>query len=283
MLTVVMFMVAKDSQHCTRFKHEFRGLLVHLLSAFPPAARGAARHPSSGAGLPPIEAGTMADNAAKKLADLAISILSEHSPEVEAFSADGGVLKLTVQGQRGAYIAALAPKLHVRAGLQLLARAGDPQGAGHDIELAVAEIHSANESTVAVDLRVLDVRRRDSHRMTPRAQLADLALVHVLGARAIAPADEFDVRLADLSTNGVAFVTDRSFYSGDLVAMMITVSGGVLRLRGRVLQTTASHYGRQRVGCEITQVSENDRRRIAALTDERPAGGDPGHRLRRSA
>jgi len=57
----------------------------------------------------------------------------------------------------------------------------------------------------------------------------------------------------------------------------------VLRLQARVLQTSLSHYGRQRVGCEILQIADEDRRRISALTSERPHTGTAEQRLRRTA
>ena len=107
--------------------------------------------------------------------------------------------------------------------------------------------------------------------------------MHVLGARRIAEGEEFDVRLADLSPSGVAFVTDRSFHTGDFFAMMVTIRGQLLRLQARALQTSPSHYGRQRVGCEILQIADDDRRHISALTAEAPHTGTVDQRFRRSA
>jgi hypothetical protein len=130
---------------------------------------------------------------------------------------------------------------------------------------------------------VRDVLRRESERTTPRAAVEELALMHVLGARRIAEGEEFDVRLADLSPTGVAFITDRSFHTGDFFAMMVTIRGQLLRLQARALQTSPSHYGRQRVGCEILQIADDDRRHISALTAEAPHTGTVDQRFRRSA
>ena len=217
----------------------------------------------------------------KKRADLAVSILSQlASNRVEAFSSDGGVVMLDVQSQDGVYIVAEAPRLRVRTQLDLLVRTNDAGGGGYDIAVTVAEVTHETEWMMGVRLRVLDLQRRESHRMTPRATIDELALVRVLGARGIASGEEFDVRLADLSPSGVAFVTDRTFHTGDFFAMMVTIGGRVLRLQARVLQTSASHYGRQRVGCETLQITHEDRRRISELTTEVPHTGTEQQRLR---
>ena len=56
-------------------------------------------------------------------------------------------------------------------------------------------------------------------------------MLRVLGARTIAENEEFDVRLADLSPSGVAFVTEHRFTIGDRFAIMATVGGRVLRMQ----------------------------------------------------
>jgi hypothetical protein len=218
------------------------------------------------------------------MTDLAVSILSQlPSHKVDAFSGDGGVVALELQSQDGIHILADAPRLRVRPQLELLVRTNDASGGGHDIALTVTDIVRQSEWTAEVRLGVTDVLRRETARATTRAELADLALVRILGARGIAADEEFDVRLADLSPSGVAFVTDRTFHVGDSFAMMATIAGRVLRLQARVLQTSLSHYGRRRVGCEILQITDDDRRRITALTSEHPHTGSAEQRLRRSA
>jgi hypothetical protein len=219
-----------------------------------------------------------------KLADLAVSILSQlPTPKVEAFSAGGGVVMLELQSQDGAYILADAPRQQVRPHLDLLVRTNEISGGGYDISLTVEDTLHQTEWMIGVRLRVLDVLRRESERTTPRAAVEELALMHVLGARKIAEGEEFDVRLADLSPSGVAFVTDRSFHTGDFFALMVTIRGHLLRLQARALQTSPSHYGRQRVGCEILQISDDDRRRISVLAEEAPQTGTAEQRFRRSA
>jgi hypothetical protein len=130
---------------------------------------------------------------------------------------------------------------------------------------------------------VYSVSERKTQRVLPRADVKELALLRVLGARGLAEGEEFDVRLADLSIGGVAFITDQRFHIGDRCSLMVSVDGRLLRLQARVLQTTGAPWGRLRVGCEIVQIGEADRDRIAELTEKMPHRGTQEQRIRRSA
>ena len=218
----------------------------------------------------------------KDLTQLALSILARlPTDSVEAFSSDGGVVPLRILPESGRqYVVAEVPRLRVRDGLDLLLRTNDPEGGGHDISMTVADLRQQADLLSRVHLRVLDVQRRHGVRVTPRARLEETATVHVLGARAIAQDEELEVRLADLSASGVAFISDLTFHVGDRVAMLARISGRGLRLQARVLQTSALDEEQQRVGCEILQISDGDRRRIAELTTRAPDTGSPEQRLR---
>lgn len=217
----------------------------------------------------------------RSVTQLAVGILSRlPAPSVEAFSSDGGVVALRVLSRQGGHIVAEAPRLRVRDRLDLLVRTTDATGGGYDISLRVVDVLEQADWMARVHLRVLDVQRRRSERVSARATLDEMAVVHVLGARALAQDEELDVRLADLSASGVAFVTDRRFHVGDRVAMQARIAGRSLRLQARVLQTCESHHGHQRVGCEIVQIADHDRRRIAAMTALAPDTGSPDQRLR---
>jgi PilZ domain-containing protein len=211
------------------------------------------------------------------------ALAQQPSDSVEAFSNDGGVVTLRLLGEQRGQIAAEAPRLRVREGLDLLVRTNDPAGGGHDIALTVVEVVQQAEWMARVHLRVLSLERRHGVRVTPRARIEEVATVHVLGARAIAQDEQAQVRLADLSPSGVAFTTDLTFHTGDRVAMLARVSGRSVRLQARVLQTAAMSDGRQRVGCEILLIADEDRRRIAELTARAIDAGSPEQRLPRAS
>jgi len=217
----------------------------------------------------------------KDLTQLALSILAQQPTDsIEAFSSDGGVVPLRILAERGPFLVAEASRLRVRDGLELLLRTNDPGGGGHDISLTVAELRQQADWMARVQLRVVDVQRRYGVRVTQRARLEETATVHVLGARAIAQDEEIEVRLADLSASGVAFVSELTFHVGDRVAMLARLAGRPLRLQARVLQTSAVDERHQRVGCEILQIADAERRRIAELTTRTPDPGSPEQRLR---
>jgi len=225
----------------------------------------------------------MSRPARKKLADAALGALSAMPHTLDVFSADGGVVTVELLGREGNLLVAHAPRLRVRPGLELLARTQQAAGGGSDVRLLVTDMFDAGEGMATVHLSVEDVSRRQSKRELPRAEVKELALLHVLGGRMLSEGEEFDVRLADLSPAGVAFVTDQRFSIGDRLALMVSVDGGLLRLQARVLQTSGFPWGRVRVGCEIVKIAEADRERIAALTEKMPHRGTEQQRLRRSA
>jgi PilZ domain-containing protein len=221
--------------------------------------------------------------ARKKLADLAIGAMSGVPHSLDVFSADGGVVTLDLLGREANHLVAHAPRLRVRPQLELHARTHTTSGGGFDIRMVVADLFDAGEGMATLHLQVVDVTPRESHRTLPRAEVKELALLHVLGGRALTEGEEFDVRLADLSPAGVAFITEQRFYIGDRFALMVSVEGRLLRLQARVLQTTGFPWGRIRVGCEIVQIGDADRERIAELTEKMPHRGTQEQRLRRTA
>ncbi|MDX6593884.1 MAG: hypothetical protein QOJ13_3080 [Gaiellales bacterium] len=225
----------------------------------------------------------MSRPARKKLADVAIGAMSGMPHSLDVFSADGGVVTLELLGREGNHLVAHAPRMRVRQELELHARTHTASGGGFDIHLVVANLFDAGEGMATLHLRVAEVNQRESQRTLPRAEVKELALLHVLGARAFAEGEEFDVRLADLSPAGVAFITDQRFYIGDRFGLMVSVEGRLLRLQARVLQTSGFPWGRIRVGCEIVQIGDADHARIAELTERMPHQGTQEQRLRRSA
>ena len=50
-----------------------------------------------------------------------------------------------------------------------------------------------------------------------------------------------------------------------MVAVMETIDRRLVRLRVRVLHTAPAHYGRRRVGCEVTSVAGSERARLAVM------------------
>ena len=67
----------------------------------------------------------------------------------------------------------------------------------------------------------------------------------------------FDVRLADASPTGAAFVTERRLAAGDLLELETFIEDQPVRFEVRVVHTGPAVYGRNRVGSEITTSTMN--------------------------
>jgi hypothetical protein len=197
--------------------------------------------------------------------ETAVSVLSQLPTELDVMSEDGGSITLEITGHDADTIQAMAPLHRVRVGLRLRLRERDEHGAGHDIDLRVTELFYESEHAATVFLTVDRLRRRSGRRTSPRARMSDLALVSVLYSRKLGTDAEFDVHLNDLSADGLAFVTDQPLAPGDLLSVMPTIERRLVRLRVRVLHIASAHYGRRRVGCEVTSVAGSERARLAVL------------------
>jgi hypothetical protein len=91
------------------------------------------------------------------------------------------------------------------------------------------------------------------------------AYLQVLYGREIAPGEQLDIRLADVSRTGVSFITNRTFQSGDKVEISAELPQRLVRMEARVVTQIPAVYGRNRIGCEITDMLEADRHWIAEL------------------
>lgn len=215
----------------------------------------------------------------KRMLETTVSVLSQLPTHVDALSEDGGTISLEVTGHDADTIQALAPVHAVRMGLSLRLRLRDEHGAGHDIDFRVSELFYESEQAVTVYLAVDRLRRRTGRRGSPRVRMSELALVGVLYARKVGTEAEFDVHLNDLSADGLSFVTDQPLAAGDLLTVMPTIDRKLVRLRVRVLHIASAHYGRRRVGCEVTAVAGSQRARLAALAAMELGDDSPGERL----
>jgi hypothetical protein len=114
-------------------------------------------------------------------------------------------------------------------------------------------------------LTVESIEPRSAERRAPRAHLAELATVRVAHSARQQGKAVFDVRLADASPTGIAFITDRALEPGDLLEIDAVVDERHLNAEIRVLWTSPAVYGRNRVGGETTRILEADRYALAAL------------------
>jgi PilZ domain len=195
--------------------------------------------------------------------ELALGILAEMPTTLEVLSDDGGSVTIELAGHDVEMLHALAPKSRVRLGLSLRLRTRNTEGRGYDVDMSVGELFFHSAGVAAVHLTVERVRRFNGNRATPRARVDDLAFVGVLYSSLPLEDPEFDVRMVDVSPDGMAFVTDKRLAVGDLLSVMATVDRKLIRMRARVLHVADAHYGRNRIGCEVTSIRGSERAQLA--------------------
>jgi hypothetical protein len=192
-------------------------------------------------------------------------VLPEPPAKVEFLAEAGGSLRIELLSRNGLEYRARAPKLRLQPRSTLRARVDGVDGGGHDVEMLVAAIEPESKWTVIARLQVTAIHERSAQRTTVRVRVGERAPLYAMACRAIRAGEQFEVEVADLSTAGVAFVSDRAFHPGDLVALMPSVDGQPVRLRVRVLRADPLDDALVRVGCEIDAVTDVNRERIARL------------------
>jgi hypothetical protein len=210
--------------------------------------------------------------------ELALGILAEVPTTLEVLSDDGGSVTIELAGHDTEMLHALAKASRVRLGLGLRLRTRNQEGRGYDVDMSVSELFFHAAGTAAIHLTVERVRRFNGNRAAPRARVDDLAFVGVLYSSMPLDEPEFDVRMADVSPDGMAFITDRRLAVGDLLSVMATIDRKLVRMRARVLHVAEAHYGRLRVGCEVTSIHGTERAQLALKAAVEGAAGSAQQR-----
>ena len=198
----------------------------------------------------------------------ALAILPKLPDTIEVISEDGGTLPVTLAAVDGTIIYAYGDRDLVRDDLILEARPRDEAGNGHDIRFKILRSYFQSGDELLLHLKVIEVEERSGERASPRAPLAAQAALRVLFGREQRAGFELDIRLVDVSPNGVAFIADRSFVTGDIVEVYADVHGNSLRLECRVVESIPAVYGRHRTGCEITEILPSDRHVLTELATQ---------------
>jgi hypothetical protein len=195
----------------------------------------------------------------------ALSLLPPLPCSVEVLSPEGGSFSLTLAAVEGNLVYAYGARDLVRDDLVLEARLRDDRGEGWDIHFSILRSYFQSGDDLMLHLNVVAVEPRTATRLAARAHVAELATARVLYAHSYERAELFDVRLADASPTGAAFVTERRLATGDLLELETYIEDQVVRFEVRVVHTGPAVYGRNRVGSEITTILEADRHLLLRL------------------
>lgn len=208
----------------------------------------------------------------------ALSLLPPLPCSIDVISADGGTFALTLAAIEGSLIYAYGDRSLVRNGLALQARLRDDRGEGWDITFEIIRSYFQSGDDLLLHLDVVGIEQRDAERGAPRANVAELATARILYAKNHERDEIFDVRLADVSPTGAAFVTERRLSTGDLVEIESMFDGRPLRFELRIVRTIPAIYGRNRAGGEITTILEADRHRLLEVARTFTAEGSSDER-----
>jgi PilZ domain len=206
--------------------------------------------------------------------ELALGVLPELPCQVEVLSEDGGSFALDMHVLEDELIHAYAPRDQVRKELHLLARITDEVRGRYEIEFEVMDAFFQSGTVTLLHLGVSGVRRRKMRRAAPRMPITEQATARVVFCRTLARDSELDVRLADVSTTGLAFTATRPLDTGDLLAISASIRGHHVDMEVRVIRSDPAPYGRYRIGCEITELDEDAQSVINEVANAVPAGSE---------
>jgi PilZ domain len=201
----------------------------------------------------------------EELLTLALGVLPELPDTIDVLSEDGGCFHLVLEDRQDGLLLGQAPRSAIRGDLHLLARVYYPDRGRYEVEFEVVEHFFHSLSDALVHLAVSGVRHRKARRAAPRVAISAPARAIVRYCRSLPRDATLDVRLVDVSATGCAFVTQKELDPGDLVHLTFTVDGRALRPEARIVRLDPAPYGRYRAGCEITEISDSDRRAISSL------------------
>jgi hypothetical protein len=222
---------------------------------------------------------TMPEPTREELLTLALGVLPEPPETVDVLSEDGGCFPLTITGLEDDLLHAYAPRNAVRHDVHLLARVFYPERGRFEVEFEVLETFFHSTQEALVHLAVSGVRHRKARRASPRVPISASATATVKYCRTLPRDTAMDVRVVDISATGCAFVTQKELSAGDLMVVEFGLDGRNVRMEARVVRIDPAPYGRYWAGCEITEISDGDRKTVSAMA---PVPSDHGSEEQRN-
>lgn len=194
-----------------------------------------------------------------------VGMLPSLPTTLPVFAPTGGVVEITIVADEGTHVALYAPDSFGAIGTKIEAQLRDDEGNGYDVKLQVKNAFFQGGDRTLVHVAVDDIVRRSGVRETPRAKLTGVAHARVVFSNDLPAGHDFQVRLADASASGVAFITDMVPAIGDKLAVEVPLSTGTIVLDALVAHVDPAPFGRNRIGCEVQVESERDRAALAEV------------------
>ncbi|HUZ85115.1 MAG TPA: PilZ domain-containing protein [Gaiellales bacterium] len=201
-----------------------------------------------------------------------LRMLSPFPAEVDVVSEHGEKATVLMADLDDGRIIAYGPQIFMREGTTMTVQLRDPGGGGFDILLTVARCFFQAGDQTLMHLEVSSLDERPGERDLRRAQLSDSASLTVLRSARMHPGHEFQVRLADLSASGVAFLTELPLLPGDVLRVETDLETHPVAADARVVRLDKASFGRSRVGCELIELAPEDRDAISRAADRYDEG-----------
>jgi hypothetical protein len=148
----------------------------------------------------------------------------------------------------------------------------DAGGGGYDISLKVDKAYFQSGDQTLLHMSVTSIEHQPGHRRAKRARRTDQADAVVLYSTELDAGQRISARLADISENGVAFVSELPLAIGDRVMLSIHVGARPITLEAQVVRDEAVAFGRHRIGCEVNAIAEHDREAVSAIAESGEEG-----------
>lgn len=191
--------------------------------------------------------------------------------EISVFGPRGGVEEIMLATVDAGQLVGYGPQVFMHA-TEVMAQLRDDAGNGCDVVLAVRNAYFQAGDQALLHMDVTEIIDRPGHRERPRARLSEMARARIAYSQSSPDGHEFEVRLADVSERGIAFITDLELTIGDRVELEMQLDGRPLRIAALVYHAEPATFGRNRVGCEIPEAEQSDRALLAGLAAEEDAG-----------
>jgi hypothetical protein len=208
-------------------------------------------------------------------------VLPELPAECSAWSSATAALTLDLVSADPEGIVARMHRRDVHDGMVILIAIREPRGGGYEIRCELAERLYSDGLIDDVRLLVRAVNRRKPYRVARRAQLNHMANVTIERSGRVRRGDRFEVKLIDVSLQGIAFLFPRELSDGDLIALATELDGAPVSVQLRVVYVTPASFGRFRVGCEMVHATTQSERAISQLVGL--MGSDRGRPQERAA
>jgi hypothetical protein len=191
---------------------------------------------------------------------------------IGVFSAEGGVAEVVLADLDQGLLVGYAPQSLMQKDLVIVCPLRDVGGGGYDISLKVEKAYFQSGDQTLLHMSVISIEHQPGHRRARRARRSDQTEAVVLYSTQVEAGQRLNARLADISENGVAFVSELALAVGDRVMLSIHLGARPITLEALVVRDETVAFGRHRIGCEVHSIADHDRKAVSAIAET----GDEG-------